>query len=264
MNRMIERAAKILGNIDGAVAAESTTGARRSRTPGLLAMSITVKAAGMASILLLADCSAGMTQANGTTGFHIGFDQRQQPQNYGYGALQPTNNGTVEAMTLAGMGAGALIGNNTGSHHGRVLKTIGGALLGGVAGNAFGHMLSPQQSQPGYGGYQGQQGYAQDQNLQQDLARTPIGEAFYHQNPNGDRVTYTPVKEGRDQQGRFCREYRGDVMSAEGFHSVAHGTVCQQSNGYWTVISAAEGRDAHSFAEVTHEIDLDQPQRSLG
>lgn len=65
--------------------------------------------------------------------------------------------------------------------------------------------------------------------------RTPIGVPIRWN--NGDAYgTVTPTRDGRDADGRYCREFQQKVKVG-GQKSQAYGTACRQPDGTWQIVS---------------------------
>jgi hypothetical protein len=119
---------------------------------------------------------------------------------------------------------------------------------GGYYGNADGYAQGAGYRQPSFG---------QQQDLQRRLAFAPLGTQVRYEASNGDVGIYTPIREGRTRDGRFCREYQGAVTKADGEQINGFGSARRNPNGSWQVISAADTRRDSDFAEVHLEIDLE-------
>jgi surface antigen len=134
--------------------------------------------------------------------------------------------GTGINKQLIGAGTGAVLGGLAGSKigggNGQLLATGAGAVLGGLVGNSIGKSLDKADL-----------AYAQSANTQAYAA--PLGKKISWNNPeSGNYGTVTPVRDGRDTSGRYCREYNQTIYVG-GQQETATGTACQSANGTWQV-----------------------------
>lgn len=128
-----------------------------------------------------------------------------------------------EAGTLVGAGAGAAIGSLIGHGGGNVAAIAIGGLLGGYAGNRIGAQLDERDQ------------LAAAQAGQQALA-APMGQTITWNNPDsGHSGTVTPVRDGTDSTGAYCREYQQTIVVG-GQTQQAYGTACRQPNGDWKIV----------------------------
>jgi surface antigen len=132
--------------------------------------------------------------------------------------------GKETAGTLLGGAGGALLGAQVGSGSGQVLAAVAGGLAGAFLGNQIGKSLD-----------KADQVYAEQATQQAQTA--PIGETITWNNPeSGNSGTYTPVRDGYDNTGAYCREYQTTV-TVGGKVEEAYGTACQQPDGSWKVVN---------------------------
>jgi surface antigen len=132
--------------------------------------------------------------------------------------------GKETAGTLLGAAGGALLGSQVGGGTGQIFAAIGGGLLGAYLGNQIGASLD-----------RADQAYA----AQAEAAahNAPVGETITWNNPDsGNYGSYTPVRDGTDQNGQYCREYQTTV-TVGGEYQQAYGTACRQPDGSWKVVS---------------------------
>ncbi len=127
-----------------------------------------------------------------------------------------------------GMGVGALAGGLAGSQigggSGRLWATGAGVLLGSMIGSSVGASLDKADMM-----------YAQQAASRAHAA--PIGQQIAWNNPDtGHHGSYTPVRDGRDQAGRYCREYQ-QTITVGGRKETAYGTACQMPNGDWEIVN---------------------------
>jgi len=132
--------------------------------------------------------------------------------------------GKETAGTLLGAAGGALLGAQVGDGTGQVLAAIGGGLLGAYLGNQVGQSLD-----------RADQAYASQAEAQAHNA--PVGETITWNNPeSGNYGSYTPVRDGTDNNGNYCREYQTTV-TVGGEYQQAYGTACRQPDGSWKVVN---------------------------
>lgn len=123
---------------------------------------------------------------------------------------------------LGGLG-GAVAGAQFGRGSGQLAATAAGALLGAFIGSEVGKSLDRADRQ-----------YASQ--AEQRVYSAPIGQQISWNNPeSGNSGTYTPVRDGRDTGGRYCREYQTTV-TIQGRTEQAFGTACQQPDGSWKMV----------------------------
>jgi surface antigen len=128
------------------------------------------------------------------------------------------------AGTLLGGAGGALLGAQVGSGNGQILAAIAGGLAGAFLGNEVGKSLD-----------KADQAYAEQASRQAQTA--PIGDTITWNNPeSGNSGTYTPVRDGYDNTGNYCREYQTTV-TVGGQVQEAYGTACRQPDGSWMVVN---------------------------
>ena len=107
--------------------------------------------------------------------------------------------GKETAGTLLGAAGGALLGSQVGGGTGQIFAAIGGGLLGAYLGNQVGSSLD-----------RADQAYAAQ--AESAAHNAPVGETISWNNPDsGNYGTYTPVRDGTDQNGAYCREYQTTV-----------------------------------------------------
>lgn len=129
---------------------------------------------------------------------------------------------------LIGGGGGAVLGglagSQVGSGSGRLWATGAGVLLGALAGSSVGRSLD-----------KADMAYANQASYQAHNA--PIGQAISWNNPDsGNYGTVTPVRDGRDASGAYCREYQQTIYVG-GKQENGYGTACKQANGSWKIVS---------------------------
>ena len=145
-------------------------------------------------------------------------------------ALGACQNGTSDITTgqaigtAGGAAAGGLIGSQIGSGTGNLVATGAGVFIGALLGSHVGKSLDPADRNRAGGAFN-------------QATTAPIGETVEWNNPDsGNRGTVTPVREGRTNDGRLCREYRTTVY-VEGQYEEGRGTACRNSDGTWEVVA---------------------------
>jgi surface antigen len=123
---------------------------------------------------------------------------------------------------LGGVG-GAVAGAQFGKGKGNLAMTAIGTLLGAFVGSEVGKSLDRADQQ-----------YANQAENRAHAA--PIGQAISWNNPeSGHSGSYTPVRDGTDTSGNYCREYQSTV-NIGGQAERAYGTACRQPDGSWKVV----------------------------
>ncbi len=65
----------------------------------------------------------------------------------------------------------------------------------------------------------------------------PMNETISWNNPDsGNRGSITPVREGQDVKGRYCREFR-QTIEVNGKLEEGYGTACRQADGTWQIMT---------------------------
>lgn len=126
--------------------------------------------------------------------------------------------------TLGGAAGGALLGNQFGKGTGNVVMTAIGAVAGAWLGNEIGASLD-----------------AADQSklsrAQSTAYDAPIGQTITWNNPkSGNSGTFTPVRDGTANDGRYCREF-SQTVTVGGKKQEAYGQACRQPDGAWQIVS---------------------------
>ncbi len=125
---------------------------------------------------------------------------------------------------LIGGALGGLAGSQIGSGKGQLAATAAGALLGLFAGSEVGKSLDRADRLAA-------------ERAQQQAYAAPVGQQITWSNPNsGHSGTITPIRDGRDQAGNYCREYQTTVTIG-GRPQQAYGTACRQPDGSWKVLN---------------------------
>ena len=132
--------------------------------------------------------------------------------------------GTKETIgSASGAIIGGVLGAQVGGGSGRLVATGVGTLLGALVGNSIGRSLDKADL-----------AYAQQANYQAHSA--PIGEAITWNNPeSGNSGSITPVRDGADTAGRYCREYQQTIYVG-GQQETGYGIACRQDDGTWQIV----------------------------
>lgn len=129
------------------------------------------------------------------------------------------------AGTIIGGIGGAVIGSQIGSGSGQIVATALGTFAGAMIGADIGRSLDRTD----------QLAMAQ---AEQRAHNARIGETVVWNNPDsGNYGSVTPLRDGQDSRsGAYCREYQS-VVTIDGRDEIAYGTVCQQPDGSWEIVS---------------------------
>ncbi len=135
------------------------------------------------------------------------------------------NAGTKQTVgTAGGAVIGGILGSKVGKGNGQLWATGIGVLLGGLVGSEVGKSLDKADI-----------AYANKANAQAHSA--PIGEEISWNNPeSGNYGSVTPVRDGKDTSGRYCREYQQTIYVG-GQQETGYGIACQQVDGNWEIVS---------------------------
>ena len=116
------------------------------------------------------------------------------------------------------------MGSKVGGGSGQLWATGVGVLLGTLVGSEVGRSLDKADMV-----------YAQRANSQAHSA--PLGEAISWNNPeSGNYGSVTPVRDGADKAGRYCREYQQTIYVG-GQQENGYGIACEQPDGSWEIVS---------------------------
>jgi surface antigen len=127
------------------------------------------------------------------------------------------------AGTLLGAVGGALTGANVGKGRGRLVAVAAGTVMGAFLGGEIGRSLDPADR-------------ISIAKAQQHAHFVPVGETIQWSNPeSGNHGEIRPIREGRSNGGRYCREYHNSVV-INGQSQQAYGVACRQPDGSWQVI----------------------------
>ena len=133
-------------------------------------------------------------------------------------------NKQTAGTVLGGIG-GAVLGSQIGSGSGQIIATALGTFAGALIGGDIGRSLDRAD----------QLAMRQAEQRAHDAR---IGETIEWNNPDsGHYGSVTPLREGtHTRSGAYCREYES-LVTIEGREQVAYGTVCQQPDGGWKIVS---------------------------
>jgi surface antigen len=127
------------------------------------------------------------------------------------------------AGTLLGAVGGALAGANVGKGRGRLVAVAAGTVMGAFLGGEIGRSLDRADR-------------VSIAKARQQAHFVPVGEAIQWSNPDsGNHGEIRPVREGRSNGGRYCREYQNNIV-INGQSQQAYGVACRQPDGSWQVI----------------------------
>lgn len=127
--------------------------------------------------------------------------------------------GQTGGAILGGVGGG-LLGSQFGGGIGRVLMTAVGAAAGAYVGSELGKKLD--------------EGDKKEVAKAEDKAKDgPVGDTVSWSNAKtGNSGSVTPTGEGKDAQGRTCRNFTSTV-NVDGKEETVNGTACKQPDGTW-------------------------------
>lgn len=124
---------------------------------------------------------------------------------------------------LGGIG-GALLGSMFGKGSGRIAAIAVGTLAGAMIGSEVGKSLDKADR-------------AAIDRAERRATTAPMNETITWENPDsGNRGTITPVREGQDTQGRYCREFR-QTIEIDGRLEEGTGVACRQPDGTWQIMT---------------------------
>lgn len=138
------------------------------------------------------------------------------------------NSGTKQAVGGAGGAVlGGLLGSKVGDGSGQLWATGAGVLLGALIGSEIGKSLDKA-----------------DMNYMEGATRqaqsAPVGEPISWSNPeSGNSGEVVTTRDGYTASGKYCREFQQTVYIG-GREEAAYGQACQQPDGSWQIVNAAE------------------------
>ena len=123
---------------------------------------------------------------------------------------------------ISGAVLGGVLGSNVGGGKGQLVATGIGVLVGTLVGSELGRSLDKADMV-----------YASQANAQAHSA--PIGNTISWNNPTtGNSGAVTPVRDGNDSAGRYCREYQQTIYVG-GQEETGVGIACEQPDGTWKI-----------------------------
>jgi surface antigen len=124
---------------------------------------------------------------------------------------------------IGGVG-GALLGSLFGKGSGQLVGVAVGTLVGAMIGSEVGKSLDRADR-------------AAIDRAENQATTAPMGETINWNNPeSGNRGTVTPVRDGNDTKGRYCREFR-QTIEVGGRLEEGYGQACRQEDGSWQIMS---------------------------
>lgn len=124
---------------------------------------------------------------------------------------------------LGGIG-GALLGSMFGGGSGKIVAVAVGTLVGSMIGSDIGKTLDKADR-------------AAIDRAENRATTAPMGETIEWNNPDsGNKGTVTPVRDGNDTSGRYCREFR-QTIEVGGKLEEGYGQACRQADGSWQIMS---------------------------
>lgn len=129
-----------------------------------------------------------------------------------------------EMGAVGGAVVGGVLGSNIGGGKGQLIATGAGTLLGALVGSSIGASLDKADKM--YASQAMNQAYS-----------APVGNTITWSNPeSGNRGSYTPIREGRTNDNRVCRQYEQTIV-VDGRAETGVGTACQNADGTWQIVS---------------------------
>ncbi len=140
------------------------------------------------------------------------------------GCADDGRGGNEVGGTLMGAALGGLVGSQFGHGSDRLAMTAAGTLLGAYVGNSVGRRMDDE-----------------DRRRMREAETRAYGGALNQpivwNNPrSGNSGTVTPIRDGRSNSGKYCREFQSEV-TVGGEHQNAHGTACQEPDGSWRIVN---------------------------
>lgn len=138
-------------------------------------------------------------------------------------ASQRDNPKQTGGTVLGGVG-GALLGSMFGKGSGQIAAIAVGTLVGAMVGSEVGKSLDKADR-------------AAIDRAENRATEVPIGETIEWNNPDsGNSGSVTPVRDGKDKKGRYCREFR-QTIEVGGKLEEGYGTACRKEDGSWQIMS---------------------------
>ncbi len=126
---------------------------------------------------------------------------------------------------LLGAAAGGAIGAQIGPRgsNEKVVAIIAGTLIGAWAGDQLASKLGEEDAQ-------------RARQAETAAYDAPMGQTVRWDNQQSGRYgSVTPVREGRDNAGNYCREFHETVF-IDGKEETAYGTACKDAYGNWQIV----------------------------
>ena len=141
------------------------------------------------------------------------------------GCADDGRGGNEVGGTLMGAALGGLIGSQMGGRgDGRLAMTAAGTLLGAYVGNSIGRRMDDEDRR-------------RMRDAESRAYSGPLNQPIVWNNPrSGNSGTVTPLRDGRSNSGKYCREFQSEV-TVGGEHQNAHGTACQEPDGSWRIVN---------------------------
>lgn len=142
------------------------------------------------------------------------------------GACESIQNAGNKELIGGASGAvlGGLLGSQVGGGSGRLWATGAGVLIGTLAGSEIGRSLD--KADMVYANRAANQAH-----------RAPLGQTISWNNPeSGNAGSITPVRDGNDSGGNYCREYQQKI-TVGGQEQLGYGTACRQPDGSWEIVN---------------------------
>ena len=170
------------------------------------------------------ESASGGQRGNMSESFTFGslFETQRMQRYANQFAAQPLNQ--IDPATVMGpLIGGAVMGLSASAFGGGLGQTLiiaGGALTGAYVGSLYMERLEDRDRQRAHNAAQ--------------LAHTfPVGQASPWRNPSGKTSgSTTPILEGIDDKGRFCRQYQ-HIVTTNGHSRQEYATLCLGSDGRW-------------------------------
>lgn len=126
---------------------------------------------------------------------------------------------------LGGAALGGLLGSQIGGGTGNLIATGAGVAIGGLIGSEIGRSMDDVDRM-------------RAAQAQQQAVQAPMGETISWNNPNtNNQGSYTPVRDGYTQSGRYCREFR-ETITVDGRTETGTGVACRRADGTWEIMSS--------------------------
>lgn len=133
--------------------------------------------------------------------------------------------GTKEGFgTMGGAVVGGLAGSRFGGGTGKLVAVGAGTLIGALLGSELGKSLD-----------KADQTYAD--RAYNSAYSAPLNQTITWNNPqSGNSGTVTPLRDGYATNGAYCREYQ-QTITVGGRTRDAHGTACREPDGSWKIVN---------------------------